>query len=254
MKSNTIKDIKEALKTVETLDDPFIQQLELDERKGVQKLLQNWYKEQENIKVQHEKFNEMMKYENELAGQGFEYIVGIDEVGRGPLAGPVVAAAVILPKGFKLLGINDSKQLSEKKREEYYHYIVENAISVGIGLITAEEIDQLNIYEATKKAMLEAITNLSIRPDYCLIDAMKLNIPYPQQSIIKGDALSVSIAAASIVAKVTRDNLMKKYSITYPEYKFEQHMGYGTKEHLLAIKKYGPCPIHRKTFAPIKNS
>ncbi|GIN37549.1 ribonuclease HII [Heyndrickxia oleronia] len=254
MKSNTIKDIKEALKTVVTLDDPFIQQLELDERKGVQKLLQNWYKEQENIKVQHEKFYEMMKYENELAGQGFEYIVGIDEVGRGPLAGPVVAAAVILPKGFKLLGINDSKQLSEKKREEYYHYIVENAISVGIGLITAEEIDQLNIYEATKKAMLEAITNLSIRPDYCLIDAMKLNIPYPQQSIIKGDALSVSIAAASIVAKVTRDNLMKKYSIAYPEYKFEQHMGYGTKEHLLAIKKYGPCPIHRKTFAPIKNS
>ncbi|MDH5161173.1 ribonuclease HII [Heyndrickxia oleronia] len=254
MKSNTIKDIKEALKTVVTLDDPFIQQLELDERKGVQKLLQNWYKEQENIKVQHEKFNEMMKYENELARQGFEYIVGIDEVGRGPLAGPVVAAAVILPKGFKLLGINDSKQLSEKKREEYYHYIVENAISVGIGLITAEEIDQLNIYEATKKAMLEAITNLSIRPDYCLIDAMKLNIPYPQHSIIKGDALSVSIAAASIVAKVTRDNLMKKYSTTYPEYKFERHMGYGTKEHLIAIKKYGPCPIHRKTFAPIKNS
>ncbi|MGE8204102.1 ribonuclease HII [Heyndrickxia sp. NPDC080065] len=253
MKTNTIKEIAEYLKKVQTLDDPFMKDLLNDERKGVQKLVRQWIKEQEQKKAKREKFDQMMKYEKKMKKQGFQHIAGIDEVGRGPLAGPVVSAAVILPDHFYLPGINDSKQLSETKREEFYEVIINAAIAIGTGIISAEEIDVVNIYEATKKAMLAAIGTLDTTPDYCLIDAMKLTMPIPYTSIIKGDATSVSIAAASIVAKVTRDRLMKQYGEEYPEYKFENNMGYGTKEHLLALEKYGPCPIHRKSFAPIKD-
>jgi ribonuclease HII len=169
------------------------------------------------------------------------------------LAGPVVCAAVILPEGFFLAGIDDSKKLSEKKREEFNAIIQKEALAVCVSMIEANEIDCLNIYEATKKAMKSAISGLSMKPDFLLIDAMKLETPYPSESIIKGDAKSVSIAAASIVAKVTRDRLMIKLSNEYPEYRFDQNMGYGTKEHILAIEKHGITPYHRKSFAPIKD-
>lgn len=253
MDTRTIKDVAEELKKVCDENDPLIQILLKDKRKGVQKLLSQWFKEQERNKAQQLKFREMMTYERSMRKQGFKYIAGIDEVGRGPLAGPVVAAAVILPENFYLPGINDSKQLSERKREEFFDKIQEEAIAVGIGIISAAEIDQINIYEATKKAMLAAIQNLQTTPDYCLIDAMKLTIPIPQTSIIKGDAKSVSIAAASIIAKVARDQLMKDYARQHPFYMFDKNMGYGTNEHIQAIQKNGPCPIHRKTFAPIKD-
>ncbi len=177
----------------------------------------------------------------------------MDEVGRGPLAGPVVAAAVILPEDFFLAGIDDSKKLTEKKREEYNQIIRSQALAISISMIQAPEIDAINIYEATKKAMKAAISGLVPRPDFILIDAMKLEIPFASESIIKGDAKSISIAASSIVAKVARDNLMKDLAKTYPEYGFEQNMGYGTKEHINAIHTYGITPYHRKSFAPIKD-
>lgn len=254
MSTMTIKEVADALKNAQSEDDPLFQSLLDDNRKGVQKLLEQWKKEQVKKRALHDKFYEMLKYEIEMRKQGFEYIAGIDEVGRGPLAGPVVAAAVILPREFYLPGINDSKQLTEKKREEFFEIIHNEAIAIGVGIITAEEIDRINIYEATKKAMLESINNLQTTPDYCLIDAMKLTIPIPQTSIVKGDASSVSIAAASIIAKVTRDRLMVDYGQQYPHYLFEKNMGYGTNDHLQAIQKYGPCSIHRKSFAPIKSS
>lgn len=253
METYTIKEIAKELEQVHSLNDPFLKKVKKDTRKGVQSLLEKKVKALKKAEMEREHFLEMMKYESELKLQGFKLIAGIDEVGRGPLAGPVVAAAVILQNGFYLPGINDSKQLSEQKREEYFGIIMDEAISVGIGVISADEIDQINIYEATKKAMNDAINNSSIFPDYCLIDAMKLTLPIPQTSIIKGDAKSVSIAAASIVAKVTRDRMMKEYSNQYPYYHFENNMGYGTKEHLLSLNTYGPCPIHRKSFAPIKD-
>ncbi|MEH7110465.1 ribonuclease HII, partial [Bacillus sp. JJ1764] len=199
-----------------------------------------------------EKFREMSHYESKFRSQGFQLIAGIDEVGRGPLAGPVVAAAVILPDHFFLPGINDSKKLSEKKRLEYDEMIRKEALSLSVAMISAQEIDEINIYEATKKAMKAAISALHPHPDYLLIDAMRLETPYPSESIIKGDAKSISIAAASIVAKVARDQWMKELGKEYPYYGFGQHMGYGTKDHIAAIEKYGITLHHRKTFSPIK--
>ena len=194
----------------------------------------------------------MKKYENEARKQGFNLIAGIDEVGRGPLAGPVVAAAVILPEDAFIPGLNDSKKLSAKKREQLANEIQKLAIAVGIGVISAQEIDQTNIYLSAKKAMTVAVNELSVFPDYLLIDAMEIISPVTQRSIIKGDALSVSIASASIVAKVYRDRLMTDYSKQYPYYQFEKNMGYGTKDHLEGLKNHGPSPLHRKTFSPIK--
>ncbi|OJG86051.1 ribonuclease HII [Enterococcus silesiacus] len=205
----------------------------------------------------HEKelalFAEMQEFENKAHAQGHRLIVGIDEVGRGPLAGPVVAAAVILPEGFNLLGVNDSKKLSAKKRDELYNEIQNQAISIGIGMVDHNKIDEINIYQASKLAMGIALEDLCFIPDYLLIDAMKLDVNIPQESIIKGDARSISIASASIVAKVVRDRLMEDYAKMYPGYGFEHNAGYGTKEHLLGIQQQGICAIHRKTFAPIKN-
>lgn len=192
----------------------------------------------------------MKEFENELYENGIKYIAGIDEVGRGPLVGPVVTAAVILPREFYDERINDSKKLTEKKRELLYDVIMENAVSVGIGISSEDVIDEINILEATKKAMIEAVNNLSVKPEHLLIDAVKLNIDIPQTSIIKGDAKSESIAAASIVAKVTRDRMMVELDKKHPEYDFKHNKGYGTKKHIEAIEKYGILKEHRKTFAP----
>lgn len=192
----------------------------------------------------------MKEFETELYESGINYIAGIDEVGRGPLVGPVVTAAVILPKDFYDDRINDSKKLTEKKRELLYDVIMENAVSVGIGISSEDVIDEINILEATKKAMIEAVNNLSVKPEHLLIDAVKLNIDIPQTSIIKGDAKSESIAAASIIAKVTRDRMMIELDKIHPEYDFKHNKGYGTKKHIEAIEKYGIIKEHRKTFAP----
>lgn len=192
----------------------------------------------------------MKEYENELYNKGIKYIAGIDEVGRGPLVGPVVTAAVILPKDFYDQRINDSKKLSAKKRELLYDIIMENAISVGIGICDEDIIDSVNILEATKIAMIAAINDLNVKPEHLLIDAVKIDIDIPSTSIIKGDAKSESIAAASIVAKVTRDRMMIELDKKYPMYDFKHNMGYGTKKHIEAIEKYGIIKEHRKTFTP----
>ena len=192
----------------------------------------------------------MKEFETELYNKGINFIAGIDEVGRGPLVGPVVTAAVILPKDFYDERINDSKKLTEKKRELLYDVIMENAISVGIGISSEDVIDEINILNATKRAMLEAVNNLSVKPEHLLIDAVKLNTDIPQTSIIKGDAKSESIAAASIIAKVTRDRMMIELDKIHPEYDFKHNKGYGTKKHIEAIRRYGIIKEHRKTFAP----
>lgn len=248
----TIKEIQQHLSKLDNPNDDFVQKLMLDERKGVQSLLKKWQREQKKSQMQHEKFMKMLTYENKYYQEGYQYIAGIDEVGRGPLAGPVVAAAVILRPDFYLPGIDDSKKLTEIKRECFFKEIKEQAVSIGIGIIGNDEIDRLNIYSATKKAMLTAIDELTPKPDFLLIDAVKLETPYAYEAIIKGDEASVSIAAASIIAKVTRDRLLKKYDEIYPGYGFASNAGYGTKEHLEGIKKHGVTPIHRKSFSPIK--
>ncbi len=193
----------------------------------------------------------MLEYENELYKKGIKYIAGIDEVGRGPLVGSVVACAIILPQGFYDERINDSKKLSEKKRNELYQVIKDNAISIGIGVVNENIIDEVNILEATKLAMKMAVDNLSVTPEYLLIDAVKLETNIPSISIIKGDAKSESIASASIIAKVTRDAMMYELDKQYPEYDFKHNKGYGTKKHIEVINKIGILKEHRKTFAPI---
>ena len=197
-----------------------------------------------------EKFDNY-KYERELNRKGINLIAGIDEVGRGPLIGPVVASAVILPKNFKLDGLTDSKKLSEKRREEYYKVIKEKAISIGIGIIDEKRIDEINIYEATKEAMYEAINNLNVKPEHILIDAMKLDLDIPSTSIIKGDLLSISISAASVIAKVTRDHMLYEIDKEYPMYDLKNNKGYGTKKHMEAIKKYGITKYHRLSYKPV---
>lgn len=194
------------------------------------------------------------KFEKELYNKGYKLIAGVDEVGRGPLVGPVVVACVILPKDFFLEELTDSKKLSEKKREQFYDIIMEQAISVSIGIKDENVIDEVNIYEATKLAMYEAIETSKVKPDYVLIDAMKLeNLDVPSLSIIKGDLKSISISAASVIAKVTRDRMMYELDKLYPMYNFKKNKGYPTKEHVIAIEKYGILKQHRKTFKPVSN-
>ncbi len=195
----------------------------------------------------------LLKYEKALYKEGYKLIAGVDEVGRGPLVGPVVTAAVILPKNYKLAGLNDSKKLTAKQRDKFYDILQKDAISIGIGMCDAKTIDKINIYEATKVAMKEAINNLSVKPDYVLIDAMKLDIDVPHLPIIKGDAKSLSIAAASVIAKVTRDRMMDELDKEYPEYGFKKHKGYPTKQHLEALKKYGPLANYRFTYGPVRD-
>lgn len=192
-------------------------------------------------------------YERELIDSGIKLIGGIDEVGRGPLVGPVVASCVILPINYTLEGLTDSKKLTEKKREKFFDIIMQDAISVGIGIIDENKIDEVNIYEATKLAMIEAINNCQIKPEHVLIDAMPLSINIPSTSIIKGDAKSLSIAAASVIAKVTRDRMLLELDQKYPMYDFKNNKGYPTKKHLEAINEHGIIKEHRKSYGPVKD-
>lgn len=218
-----------------------------DARSGVQAAVASARKRIESYEREVRRTEEMKRYERQY--DAYSYICGIDEVGRGPLAGPVVAGAVILPKNCSLLYLNDSKKLSEKKREELYDEIMEIALAVGIGFNTPARIDEINILQATYEAMREAVRALSTEPDLLLNDAVTIpGIEIRQVPIIKGDAKSISIAAASIVAKVTRDRLMVQYDEVYPAYGFASNKGYGAQAHVDALKKYGPCPIHRKSF------
>ena len=197
--------------------------------------------------------NDLLVFERELYDKGIKYIAGVDEVGRGPLFGPVVAAAVILKKGYNLKGLTDSKKLSEKKRNEFYEIIKKDAVAIGIGIIDEKKIDEVNIYEATKLAMKEAINNLKVKPEHILIDAMPLELDISTTSIIKGDSKSESIAAASVIAKVTRDSMMYEMDKKYPLYGFGSHKGYPTKKHIEALKEYGVIEGYRKTFTPVKD-
>ncbi|MBN8199572.1 ribonuclease HII [Bacillus sp. NTK034] len=253
MEKLTIRQIEEKIKTIKLEDDPFLHSIKHDDRKGVQQLLAKWNSRKLQQKKIFEKHKEMTRYEVRYRSQGFQFIAGIDEVGRGPLAGPVVAAAVILPEDFCLPGLDDSKKVPERRREEFFETIKAKAEAVSIGIIEPEEIDRINIFEATKKAMLSAIEGLNPKPDFLLVDAVKLLTPYPMEAIIKGDGKSISIAAASIIAKVTRDRMMAEIGAEFPQYGFEKNMGYGTKEHLEAIKNHGISSYHRKSFAPIKD-
>ena len=197
---------------------------------------------------------DLYKYENELYEKGIKYIGGVDEVGRGPLVGPVITACVVLPKDFKLEGLTDSKKLSEKKRNLYYDYIINNCIAYGIGEVSPERIDEINIYQASREAMIIAINKVKekVNLEHVLVDAMPLDINIPTTSIIKGDSKSISIAAASVVAKVTRDRMMYELDKKYPEYGFGSHKGYPTKKHIEAIHKYGLIEGYRKTYGPVK--
>ena len=249
----TIKEIQQRLELVTDLADPFLAEAANDQRSGVQKAIEKRKRAIQAELDEELRLEQMLRYEKELYQAGYQTIAGIDEVGRGPLAGPVVAAAVILPPGCKIKGLNDSKKIPKKKHQDIYQAVMDKALAVGIGLIDNEIIDQVNIYEATKLAMKEALSKLSLKPDYLLIDAMKLDVEIPQESIIKGDANSLSIAAASIVAKITRDKLMADYDKEFPRYGFAKNAGYGTKSHLQGLERNGVTPIHRKTFEPVKS-
>ena len=249
----TIKEIKEQLASIQRLDDPLLTELEQDSRSGVIQAIAKRKKEIQKRLDEDERLEGMLAYEKELYTQGIQLIAGVDEVGRGPLAGPVVAAAVILPKACKIPGLNDSKKIPKSKHKEIYEAVLQNAIAIGIGIKDNQVIDQVNIYEATKLAMMEAIGQLEPQPQHLLIDAMRLDLPIPQTSIIKGDANSLSIAAASIVAKVTRDQMMEEFDREYPGYDFAQNAGYGTAKHLAGLDKLGVTPIHRRSFEPVKS-
>lgn len=229
--------------------DVQLKAMKQDSRSGVKKLLTRYYRLIELQRIAKEKADRMLLEERRLWEQGILYIGGIDEAGRGPLAGPVCAACVILPKGLIMDGVDDSKKLSPAKRDEMYDSILENAVSYGIALVGHERIDEINIYQATIEAMNQAVAECSIVPEYLLIDAMALREnPIPQLSLISGDSRSQSIAAASILAKVTRDRVMERLDKEYPGYGFEKHKGYGTEEHIKAIYTLGLSPVHRRSF------
>ena len=244
----TIGEIKEEFSAAREADwNSICQMYETDLRSGVQKLVQQYRKKLDALEKEKLRMEQMMQFEHKYEHLG--YLCGIDEVGRGPLAGPVVACAVILPKDCNILWLNDSKKLTAKKRDELYDVILEGAVSVGIGMASPERIDEINILQATYEAMRQAVSRLSVQPQLLLNDAVTIpEIQIPQVPIIKGDAKSVSIAAASIVAKVTRDRMMEEYDKVLPEYGFAFNKGYGSAAHIEALRKYGPSPIHRKTF------
>ena len=248
MEEKKIGIIKEELKNTPDEElDSFISAYEADERGGVVKLVEQAKKRADKLAQEKQRIWELGKFEREY--EQFGYVCGIDEVGRGPLAGPVVAGAVILPKDCDILYINDSKKLSAAKREELYDVIMEKAVAVGIGMVGPGRIDEINILQATYEAMREAISKLQVKPDILLNDAVTIpGVNVRQVPIIKGDAKSISIGAASIVAKVTRDRLMEEYDKVFPEYGFASNKGYGSAEHIAALKKMGPTPIHRNSF------
>lgn len=249
----TIKEVKEQLAILRDLDDPRWASFEEDSRTGVQAAIRKRRKAILAELAEEERLETLLNYEKSLYARGIELIAGVDEVGRGPLAGPVVAAAVILPKLCKIKGLNDSKKIPKSKHEAIYNQVMKEAVAVGIGIKDNYVIDDVNIYEATKLAMIEAIEKLNPQPEHLLIDAMNLDLPIEQTSIIKGDANSLSIAAASIAAKVTQDKMMADYEQEFPGYAFAKNAGYGTKEHLSGIDKFGVTPIHRRSFEPIKS-
>lgn len=248
----TVTEIKEKLQQVTDPEDAFLLFCQADERKGVQLAVKQWHKRQEAKKELYNRYQRMNQFEEEAYASGYQFIAGIDEVGRGPLAGPVVSAAVILDKNNQIFGLNDSKKLSLKMRNQFFSEINKKAIAIGIGIISAEEIDRYNILEATKLAMNKAVANLSKQPELLFVDAVRLQTSIPQQTIIKGDLKSNSIAAASIIAKVTRDQMMVEYDTKYPGYGFANNAGYGTKEHLEGLELLGITPIHRHSFSPVK--
>lgn len=245
----TIEEIKSWLQTAKGKEVSLkLGELQQDNRKGVQRLVERWKLEQQKLIRLKERWARMSQEERLLREQGYMYIAGVDEVGRGPLAGPVVCAAVILPAEFTLLGLDDSKRLSANERATFAEQIKKEAICYSIASVSAQQIDQVNIYQATKIGMIEAVQKLAILPDYLLIDALRLDVALPQKAMIKGDAHSVSIAAASILAKVHRDTYMQEMALQYPQYGFERNMGYPTKEHIRAIEQHGPTPLHRLSF------
>ena len=247
----TIKQIKQLMEQ-NTVDSHLLGKLKSDKRKGVQRLVKLFEKRQEIEKKRKEQYKQLKQFDQCFTSDKHHLIAGVDEAGRGPLAGPVVAAAVILPSNLNLFGINDSKQLTEVERKTFYDVITAHAISYHISIVDNNEIDELNIYEATKKAMVDALNQLHISPHIALIDAMPIHsFPYTTESIIKGDEKSLSIAAASILAKVKRDEIMSELDDKYPHYQFAKNKGYGTQEHLNSLKKYGCSPYHRKTFSPV---
>ena len=240
-----INEVKEILASNPTKED--LETLKNDERIGVKKLIESYYKKIEKEKKEKERFSIMQSYERNFYEQGKTFVAGVDEAGRGPLAGPLVVAAVILPQDIFIDGLNDSKQLSEKKREKIYVEILEKAIAVSVNIVSISNIDKYNIYQATKNGMLEVLQDLKIKPEAALLDAMPLKISGIETiSLIHGDALSISIAAASIIAKVTRDKLMYDLHEEYPEYGFKNNKGYGSKEHMEAIKTNGATKWHRR--------
>lgn len=249
----SIKEIREAIEKMDEVPKDFLQYLKEDKRKGVQDLARQVEAAIDRREKLARQWTEMTQYERILRGKGHVHIFGVDEVGRGPLAGPVVAGAVCLPEDFVLPGLNDSKKLPAATREAFYEVIMRDALAVGIGIVEASRIDEINILNATKEAMRIAIERAGLIPDACLLDAVQLpGLACEQMPIIGGDGKSVSIAAASVVAKVTRDRMMADYAREYPQYGFEKHAGYGTAEHLAAIARYGPTPIHRRTFTGVK--
>lgn len=229
-------------------------ELALDQRIGVQKLLAAYYKKQEQARIEQERFHELLSYERQYYAEGAQYIAGVDEAGRGPLAGPLVIAAVVLPQDVFISGLNDSKQLSASKRDKLYDEVLQKALSVSVNIVSISNIDELNIYRATQQGMAEVLLHLDIRPQVALIDAMPVEAgDIKTVSLIHGDALSASIAAASVVAKVTRDRIMEKLAALYPAYGFAGNKGYGSKEHMQAVAAEGATRWHRRSYEPVKS-
>lgn len=247
-KNKSVSQIKEEFEAAPVGKLPSLyEQYGGDPRAGVQNLILRFRKKEEALEKEKERIEQMKVFEKQYESRG--YVCGIDEAGRGPLAGPVVAGAVILPKDSRILYLNDSKKLTERKREELYDVIMEKAVAVGVGYAAPARIDEINILQATYEAMREAVSRLSVQPDVLLNDAVRIpGLAVCQVPIIKGDAKSVSIAAASIIAKVTRDRLMREYDGVLPQYGFASNKGYGSEQHIEAIRKYGPSPIHRRSF------
>lgn len=253
MKTFSISQIKQLLED-DLLTEEQINELKRDERKGVQQLLKTYERKKARLEKERAAFQRLKRFDEQFKMKSGAIIAGIDEAGRGPLAGPVVSAAVVLPDDFEFVGLTDSKQLTEKKRNECYDFITKNAVAYAISVVDNETIDRLNILEATKRSMKEALEKLPVTPDITLVDAVKIESNNNKTiAIEKGDAKSLAIASASILAKVTRDRLMDELHEQYPEYDLKRNKGYGSKKHLAALKTYGPSPIHRKSFAPVAN-
>ena len=249
MKINEVKELLAGTPTCEQLAE-----LKADERSGVQKLLAAYYKRLEKAAQEKERFTKMLSYEKKYYAQGIQYVAGVDEAGRGPLAGPLVIAAVILPQDVFIAGLNDSKQLSAAKRDKLYDEVLAKAVAIEVNIVSVSNIDKYNIYTATQRGMAEVLEHLPVRPQVALIDAMPVEAKGMETvSIIHGDALSASIAAASIIAKVTRDRIMERMDVLYPAYGFANNKGYGSGAHMQAIAEFGATKWHRRSYEPVKS-